>query len=424
MRRKVGLLAVFLATIASVLFVIRAAEPVKLTFWHMETMEPRKGTLEDMVGRFNQSHPGIQITAVPVDPSVYGQKIQTAMAGNAEPDIFMFWGGGNLKPYVDAGKMAPLTEYLTRDAKWRQGFVPGATDAYTFNKHIYGVPGEFHSIIMYYNKQIFKANRLDIPRNTTQLFETIKVLKKNNCIPIAYAGKETWIGVYYFDYLAMRLGGPEPFQKILRGEAGFTQENYVKAGQMLIDLVDAGAFPPGFLGIDYMTAQTLFITGKAAMYLQGSWAIADFLDKTKIPEGFTESVGIMSFPTVPGGRGKGDALLGGAGMGYVMTNKCANKAAAAEFIKWMTSAPQAAFKTERVGFLSGVNVKLDRNKVPQLLMDFAEMVNAASEVAPYYDTAFSSEVSNAHIDAVAKLFSKTATPEEAMKGLDQVLRKK
>lgn len=397
------------------------AAPVKLSFWHMETMEPRKSTLETMVNEFNRLYPEIEIEAMGIDPSIYMQKIQTAMAGAQEPDLFMFWGGGKLKPYVEAGKIAKITEDFASDYNWKSRFLPGVLGVYTFNQEIYAVPGEFQSIVMYYNKEIFKQAGLTVPKTMADLEEAIKVLKGQQVIPIAYPGKESWIGEYYYDYLTIRLAGPELFANIINGESNFSQDVFIEAGNKIVDLINLGAFPPGYQGVDYMTAQTLFVTGKAAMYLQGSWAIGEFMDKERMPEGFTQRVGLMNFPVFAEGKGDPTTLIGGAGMGYVMTEKCSNKSAGLKFMKWITEKPQAIFKSESVGFLTGVDIKLDPNKVSPLLLDFSEMVSGAARISPYFENVFSPAVKNAHLNAVGKIFAKSARPEEAVKLINKAL---
>src|SRR3546814_1949000 len=61
---------------------------------------------------------------------------------------------------------------------------------------------------------------------------------------------------------------------LLAGRATFEDPRFVGALARLNDLKKY--FPPGFIGVDYPSAQQLFIAGRAAMFVGGSYEIANF----------------------------------------------------------------------------------------------------------------------------------------------------
>lgn len=64
------------------------------------------------------------------------------------------------------------------------------------------------------------------------------------------------------------------------------------------ELVQAGAFPDGATSIDYNAGGNIFKTGKAAMYIMGTWETGS-IDASSV----AGKVGAFQFPTV---NGKGD----------------------------------------------------------------------------------------------------------------------
>ena len=63
--------------------------------------------------------PNVEVVHEGTESESYKVKLKTAMAGNELPDVFFNWGAGTMKPYVDAGLVLPLDEYMTDDVKSR-----------------------------------------------------------------------------------------------------------------------------------------------------------------------------------------------------------------------------------------------------------------------------------------------------------------
>jgi raffinose/stachyose/melibiose transport system substrate-binding protein len=68
--------------------------------------------------------------------------------------------------------------------------------------------------------------------------------------------------------------GPQFVTDVLAGKTNFEDKRYTDALGRLLELRDY--MPPGYTGIDYATGQQLFLTGRAAMFVGGSFEIANF----------------------------------------------------------------------------------------------------------------------------------------------------
>ena len=93
--------------------------------------------------------------------------------------------------------------------------------------------------------------------------------------PSPPTGKDGWpitrlVGNYIFRDL-----GPDALQKVADGDAKLTDPEYVEAADAVADLGKAGYFGDGVGSIDYNTAVNQFLTGKAAMFYMGSWALGE-----------------------------------------------------------------------------------------------------------------------------------------------------
>ena len=116
------------------------------------------------------------------------------------------------------------------------------------------------------------------------------------------ANQTKWPGALYLIYFADRIAGHELFDSAFaRTGRGFDDPAYVRAGEMIQELVQRNAFPEGFNGLNYDTGQAraLLYSGKAAMMLMTSGFISNMRDEA--PE-FEEKLDIFNFPAVEGRR--------------------------------------------------------------------------------------------------------------------------
>jgi raffinose/stachyose/melibiose transport system substrate-binding protein len=234
---------------------------------------------------------------------------------------------------------------------------------------------------LWYNKEIFEKYGLETPKTYDELLTVVDKLNANKVIPITVAGKDRWPVLHWYSYLAQRIGGDEPFSKAKNGEADFTDPSFVEAGKKLQELaINKKGFINGFLGLDYAAAESMFVSGKAAMYLQGEWAIQAFVkDKA-----FSEKVGFVPFPTVEGGKGNSGTFQGGFGVGYAISSK-ADKDAAYSVLKFILSPEQRMEITESGNLSEKKDIELSNSSRSPLKYDLFNYIKNAKGFFGYYD---------------------------------------
>ena len=332
------------------------------------------------------------------------------MAANNEPDIFMTWGSSSLELYVDNGKVLDLSSYLTNE--WLDGFVPASLGLGMFDGKYYGLPvTSMNTALIYYRTDLFEKYGLEVPKTYNELLNVIEVLKENNIIPFTLANKTRWTGSMYFVYLADRIGGPEALENAINRTGAFNDESFVKAGEVIQELVRKGAFPEGVNGMDEDTAQSraLIYADKAAMYLMGSWANGTFPSEN--PE-INEKIDFFNFPAIEGGKGDPSSLIGTPGDNYYsVSNKCENPELAVEFLKYLTDEKMAK-ELVAVGNIPPFTGAEDKITDPKQKKT-NELLKQAGFVQLWYDQALPLELAEVHLNTTQALFGLEITPEEA-----------
>ena len=129
---------------------------ITLTIWHQSVSDtdPVKKIIEDSVEEYHKLHPNITIEQDGVTGEQYKTKIKTAFAAGEAPDIsYMFSGGSFVKPYIDAGYLLPIDEYLSEETKSK--VLPGMLDGCTFDGKVYTLPTVTFLANLYCNTEMF-----------------------------------------------------------------------------------------------------------------------------------------------------------------------------------------------------------------------------------------------------------------------------
>lgn len=374
-----------------------AGDVTKLTMWSMETRN--KAIIEKSIKQFNDEHPNIQLTAEFFEDEALKTKMKVAITGNQVPDIITYWSGETFDTLVSNSMLGDITEQLGKDEAFKNDVLNGGLETFSYDGKNYGIPVLFSGVSLWYNKQIFEENGLTPPTTYAELLTLVDQLNAKNIVPITVAGKDRWPVLHWFSYLAQRIGGMEPFESAQKGEADFTQDTFVKAGDMLRELaVDHKGFINGFLGLDYAAAESLFTSGKAAMYLQGEWAMNSFLD-----DDFADKVGFVPFPAVDGGKGGINIYQGGFGAGMAISSKT-NQEAAYEAIRFLTDSVQRKEINEGANISPMKTPGLDQSKMNPLSYAYGSSISSSLEgFFSYYDQALDAKRAEQFLNSVGAI---------------------
>jgi raffinose/stachyose/melibiose transport system substrate-binding protein len=395
-----------------------AALAQTIEVWHIYVSNHQtRPTLDHAIERFEAANPGVKIESVPIVNDEYKTKLMISMGAGDEPDIFLSWGGGPLLEYVNAGKVWDMKDAL-EETGLKDNFMDVTLGPVNFNGGIYGVPlNNVVGAAIFYRTDIFERLGLEIPTTLEELYEVAEVLKANNIYPFTLANFNRWTGSMFFMYLVDRIGGPETFENAANRTGGaFNDEPFVRAGEIIQDMVDAGFFPPGFnsMNEDYGQSRTLLYTGQAAMYLMGSWATATIT--TENPD-VLENIDFFLFPAVEGGKGDPTNMIGTPGNNYFsISNKCENKELALEFLRYMTDSTSAELLVQANAippFVGGGDLLTN-----PLMIKLFETVQAANNVQLWYDQYLPPELAQVHLDTTQAIFGGTMTPQEAADAME------
>lgn len=395
---------------------------VTIRFLHLwpEAISPgQHRVVGQIVEEYEELNPQVSIVTEDLENEQYKNKLKILSATNELPDVGLTWAAGFLTPYVKGQLFAPLDDLLM-NGEFADSFIPGTTEAFAIDGHTYALPLEFNVAPIYYNKEIFRQFSLEVPTTFDELKHVAAVLAEQNFTPIALGNKDRWTGSLWYMYLADRYAGQAALTNALEGRTSFHTEDLLKAAEEVQALVDSQAFVRGFNGLSNEEARADFLSGRAAMYLMGSWVVPDFTTNKDIPAEFRENVGFFKFPSVTGGKGHIDDWIGGPGVGLFVADNSLVKEEAKRFVQYFVERWGELAVTE-AGVIPATKVDTSSFHLPELYLELFNEVNQARSFTLFADVQMDARVAEVHLNQIQALFAKAVTPEEFSRIHDEVL---
>jgi raffinose/stachyose/melibiose transport system substrate-binding protein len=398
-----------------------AAPKVKIAWWHITTADNQKAVWQKLADEYMKAHPNVTIEITVLENEAFKTKMTTVMQSGQPPDIFQSWGGGVMNAYATAGLLKDITADLDANGSaWRNTFSPGALGVYAYKGKNYGVPWDMGMVGFWYNKALFaKAGIAKPPATWSELLDDVKKLKAAGITPIALGEGDKWPGAFWWEYMAVRVGGQAAFDAAQSRKGAFTDQPFVDAGKKLQELAALKPFQAGFLGATWGDEATAMGNGKAAMDLMGQWAPGAFNDNSPDKKGIGDNLAWFPFPAVEGGAGAATDALGG-GNGFALGKNAPPEAV--DFVKYLTRS-ESQVQCAQAGFCVPVVKGGEAGLTDPLLKLVQQGAAAAKYFQLYYDQYLPPAMGSVVNDSVQGVFAGTLTPEKAAQALEDSAKK-
>jgi len=354
--------------VAALVAVPAAAQKVtELTFYYPVAVGgPVTKTIDQMAADFSKENPDVKVN--PVYAGTYQESIVKALTAtkSGNPPQVAVLLSTDMFTLIDEDAIVPIDGLAkgADDKQWLDGFYKSFMLNSRTGGHTWGVPFQRSTIVLYWNKDLFKEAGLDpdkAPANWDEMVEFGKKLTKRDA-----GGNVTQWGVKIpssgFPYWLFQ-GLTTPNDAILMNEAGtetyFDKPAVIEALQYWVDLSAKHKVMPGGV-IEWGTTPKDFFEKKAAMI----WTTTGNLTNIRKNAGFPFGVAML-----PAKKHRGSPTGGGNFYVFAKTSP-AEQAASLRFIKWMTAPQRAADWSIATGYVA----------VTPAAWETAEMKKYAQEV--------------------------------------------
>ena len=344
--RHFAVAAAFLGALA----VPALAADKTITVLHVSDNAAQKAIWDQIAKDYNAAHPGVNVQFKYLENEAFKAKLPTMLqADESRPDLFYSWGGGVMQAQEKAGFLKDVTKDV---ASWESELSPTAVDAFKVDGKVVGVPFEVGEVVFYYNKKLFeKAGvKAEDIKSWDDFLGAVKKLKAAGITPLDVGAGEKWPMHFYYSYLVMRIGGEHALADAKAGkDGGFKNPTFVEAGKRLQELAALEPFQPGYLSTKHAELAGIFGDGKAAMDLMGQWLLGMQAPNSTSGKGLAqEDIGILSFPVLPGGKGKATDTLGGIN-GWLVSKSAPPEAV--DFLKFFSQEKYAKEEAAKAAYI-------------------------------------------------------------------------
>jgi multiple sugar transport system substrate-binding protein len=307
------------------------------TMWSGNTLT----LLNQMVDKFNATHPDIHVTESNVPSATGDAKLLSEIAAGDPPDVFTEWNPV-LGEYAADGSIQSMDSYLTGSysglEKW---LYPIALQGGEYNGSLYALPMGMNSWALYYNKSMLKAAGISSPPTT--LAELYADQAKEWKIS---GGKLEQIGFYpsysqgmeYFDsfFGAVNCFGSSGKYDLATCPGAEAEAKFL-ASYDSYPYSDVAAMETAFGGVAGGDDDA-FVAGKEGFTMDGPWEGAQNIPVTNAA--MAKNFGVVAFPGTVGGPS-----TFGQGNYNIIPKGSAHPKQAFEFIAWLAGYNNETFMT-------------------------------------------------------------------------------
>ena len=334
------------------------------------------------IERFQELAPSIQ-----VDRQSYRFNVGDYLMDEQPPDVLLMWNGGQLSSAAYQGLLADVSEVWT-EGNFTEAYGRRFRDISRFEGTLRFVPSGFSWSGIYYNKEVFAQFGLEPPDTWEEFIAICDTLLANGITPMSLAGQNPFISIYWFEYLNMRLNGPEFHRDLIAGQVDFLDQRVAEVWELWKSLLDRGYFVERPGSTSEMNSMTALIRGdgdspltweKAVMALAPHYSLAD------LPPLFANELDFFQFPRIDDTQPTGEVSIV---FGYVVPADALNRIEANAFVGYMGSVEAQELQLKQIGNDESnigyvpVHRDIDRELLSAAAYKGDQIVSEADEVGP------------------------------------------
>lgn len=410
-----------LIAIALVLGGVFAQEKVMLNVMNYQQAD-QAGYQEDVAiwKKFQADNPDITLNMEVLFNEPYHQKLQAYAAAGTLPDVFYVWPGARSAVIHEKKLAKDLAKVLGAD--FLKDFSAAATNPDNqLGKYLVELPQSFtYTSVMYVNKKLLADNGFALPKTYDDLKKMVPKLKAKGINVAMLPDKDGWpMQSCLFSTVVGRMAGDAFIDSIKAGKAKFTDKPFVSALDVISNLYKDGIMAREDNQVGYGEAPGLFVSGKAAIYIDGDWRAGAYItDKASgkaliSPAAQESDFALLPFVAIPGEKNPG-VLSAVAGTGWAISNSLpsgsAKEKAAIRLIKYLYSNDVQAIRFSTGAYVpTRKNVKASVEPlVAKVPVFYADNAKTCYVIDGEFDPAVYNVINNGLID----IGLGTSTPEK------------
>jgi sn-glycerol 3-phosphate transport system substrate-binding protein len=386
--------------------VLTAHAETRLTMYYpISVGGPLTQVMDGLIKQFHQANPDIDVNAVYAgNYDETRMRAISAMRSGADAQIAVL-GALDTHDLIDQALIEPFDTVAGADPQWLKSFYPALLANSNIGGHVWGIPFQRSTIVMYYNKDMFRAAGLDPnrpPQTWQALLSAAKALTTNDHYGLMIPST----GYPYWMFQALAIENGVSLMNDDGTQVRFNSPGAVDALTFWCSLAaDHRVSPAG--AIDWSTLRQAFVQGKTAIM----WHTTGNLSVIKKEAKF--DFGVAMLPT----NKRSGSPTGGGNFYLFKGADAVQQKAALTFIRWMTAPEQAARWSIATGYVGTSEAAYRTQALRDYGSAFPQAMVARDQLqvaTPELSTHGSARVREALNNALQAALTGGATPQQAL----------
>lgn len=363
---------------------------------------------EEIVAMWNEAHPLMPVEHSIIAHEDFKQAIRAYLTAEPAPDVLTWFAGERARFFIDRGLIADISDVFAENG-FNEAYAPGFVALATVDGNQYFLPTSYYWWAVYYRPSIFEqAGITEVPETWDDFLAACDTLNAAGITPITIGTRYPWTAAAWFDYLNMRVNGPEFHIDLMLLKESYTDERVKAVFEYWQQLFDHNCFIEDAAAYAWQDAVSPMAEGTAAMYLMGQFIVDSY------PDELEEDLDFFRFPII-----NPDVPIGEDAPtdGYFLAAGARNLEGGKEFLAYIGSQEIQQKAFDELGRLP-TRVDVDVSGASPATQKGIELIQTADYVAQFYDRDTTAPMAEAGLDGFSRFWSDPSSIDQILEDLE------
>jgi ABC-type glycerol-3-phosphate transport system substrate-binding protein len=405
---KFGLIIALLVLVAAPMTLTAAQGPQYITYNSYNGDPAPRAFDEKIVKMWNDANPLMPVEQSIIAHEDFKQAIRAYLVADPAPDVLTWFAGNRARFFIDKGLIADISDVFA-DNGFNDTYAPGFIALASVDGKQYFLPTAYYWWAVYYRPSLFeKAGITQVPETWDEFLGACDAFNAVGITPITIGTNMPWTAAAWFDYLDMRINGPEFHINLMLLKESYTDERVKKVFDYWKQLFDHNCFIKDPAAYAWQDAVSFMVDGTAGMYLMGQFIVDSYPDELENDLDFFRFPVID--PSVPIGE---DAPTDGFFMAAAARNLDGGK----KFLAFLGSKEVQQMAFEELGRLpTRTDVDISQAKPPT--QKGIALIQGADYVAQFYDRDTTPAMAEAGMEGFSRFWDDPSQIDQILADLE------
>jgi len=363
---------------------------------------------EAIVKAWNEQHPDMPVNHSIIAHEDFKQAIRAYLTADPAPDVLTWFAGNRTRFFIDKGLVMDITS-MWDDNKFNDVYAPGFQALASYKDKKYFLPTAYYWWAIYYRPSLFQKAGVDKPPETwDELLTTCDKLNAVGITPFTIGARFRWPAAAWFDYLNMRLNGPQFHIDLTDLKVPYTDPKVKGVFEKWKELIDHKCFIKDPAAYDWQEALPMMTEGKAAMYLMGQFVVDSY------PDEMENDLDFFRFPIIDPNMPIGeDAPTDG----FFLAATARNPEGAQAFLAYLGSKEVQQKAFDEMGRLP-TRTDVDISKATPPTQKGIQLIQSADFIAQFYDRDTTPPMAEAGMDGFMRFWDNPAQIDQILADIE------